>query len=102
MTTAGRVQIEGELEAKRCGSREQAATDAARPRKAQQDFLARGRVSLALALESGESYAMHEVLDAMKPWLDIARKAIAQVGDGGCTLRAMTYIERLIRKALEF
>jgi len=52
---------------------EQAAPDAARRRKAQQGFLARGRASLARAIESGEPYAANEVLDAMKSRLDIAQ-----------------------------
>jgi len=44
---------------------EQASIDAARRRKAQQEFVARGRASLARSLETGESYPANEVLDAM-------------------------------------
>jgi len=85
---AVREQIEGVLlEGETLShSVEQAATDAARRRKAQQDFVARGRASLALALESGESCAADEVLDAMKSRIDIARKVVEK-GSGGISRR---------------
>ena len=88
VTAAVREQIEGVLLEGETLSRfvEQAATDAARRRKAQQDFVARGRASLAHALESGESYAADDVLDAMKSRIDIARKA-AEKGRGGISKR---------------
>ncbi|WP_295987372.1 YlcI/YnfO family protein [uncultured Variovorax sp.] len=54
---------------------EQAAIEAARRRKAQQDFVARGRASLAHARETGELYAADEVLDAMQSRLEAARLA---------------------------
>lgn len=78
LTAAVREQIESVLLEGETLSHfvEQAAIDAARRRKAQQDFVARGRASLARALESGESYAADEVLDAMKSRIDIARKAV--------------------------
>ena len=45
---------------------EAAALDAARRRKAQQAFLARGRASLARAKASGQVRPLDEVLDAME------------------------------------
>lgn len=45
---------------------EMAAVQAARRRKAQEAFLARGRASLAQARRSGEFYAADEVLDSMR------------------------------------
>ncbi|WPG41252.1 YlcI/YnfO family protein [Variovorax sp. EBFNA2] len=88
VTAAVREQIEGVLLEGETLSHfvEQAATDAARRRKAQQDFVARGRASLAHALESGESYVADDVLDAMKSRIDIARKA-AEKGRGGISKR---------------
>ncbi|MDH6170865.1 hypothetical protein M2282_006045 [Variovorax boronicumulans] len=71
---------------------EQASIDAARRRKAQQDFVMRGRASLARALKTDESYAADEVLDAMKSRLDIARKAIGQ--ERGAVSRPMKYLTR--------
>lgn len=44
---------------------EAAALQAARQRKAQDEFLARGRASLAEARRSGEFYAAEPVLEAM-------------------------------------
>jgi ribosome-binding protein aMBF1 (putative translation factor) len=82
VTAAVRAEIEGVLLEGETLSHfvEQAATDAARRRKAQQDFVARGRASLARALESGEFYAADEVLEAMKSRLDTAREATGQSG----------------------
>ncbi len=49
---------------------ETATVLAARRRKAQQAFLARGRASLANAKEKGEFYPLHGVLDQMRARLD--------------------------------
>jgi len=88
VTVAVQEQIEGVLLEGETLSHfvEQAATDAARRRKAQKVFMARGRASLAHALESSESYAADEVIDAMKSRIDIARKA-AEKGRGGISKR---------------
>lgn len=45
---------------------EAAALQAARRRKAQQEFLARGRASLADAMRSAEFYPVEDVLDGMR------------------------------------
>ncbi len=45
---------------------EAAALQAARRRKAEQEFLARGRASLANARKSGEFYPVNGVLDEMQ------------------------------------
>lgn len=88
VTAAVREQIEGVLLEGETLSHfvEQASIDAARRRKAQQEFVARGRASLVRALETGESYAADEVLDAMKSRLDIARKAV-EPGRGSASTR---------------
>ena len=49
---------------------EAAALQAARQRKAQQEFLARGRTSLAAARRTGEFYAATDVIDQMRTRLD--------------------------------
>ena len=49
---------------------ETATVQAARRRKAQQAFLARGRASLANAKATGEFYPLHGVLDQMRARLD--------------------------------
>jgi len=54
---------------------EKAAIDAARIRKAQREFVDRGRSSLARARETGEVYSAHDALSAMKTRLDAARSA---------------------------
>ena len=58
---------------------EAATLQAARRRKAQQEFLARGRASLAQARKTGEFYPLDEVLDRMRVRLatrmDEARRA---------------------------
>ena len=58
---------------------EAATLQAARRRKAQQEFLARGRASLAQARKTGEFYPLDEVLDRMRARLvarmDEARRA---------------------------
>jgi Arc/MetJ-type ribon-helix-helix transcriptional regulator len=59
---------------------EAATVQAARRRKAQQEFLARGRASLAQARKTGEFYPLDEVLDRMRARLttrmDEARSAL--------------------------
>lgn len=45
---------------------ETAAVEAARRRRAQEQFLARGRASLAQARRTGEFYAADEVLEGMR------------------------------------
>ena len=45
---------------------EAAAVQAARRRKAQQAFLARGRASMARAKETGEFHPLHGALDQMR------------------------------------
>jgi len=84
---AVREQIEGVLLEGETLSHfvEQGATDAARRRKAQQDFVARGRASLARA---GEFYVADEVFAAMKSRIDIARKAVENGRGGGSKRRA--------------
>ena len=49
---------------------EAAAVQAARRRKAQQAFLARGRASMARAKETGEFHSLHGALDQMRERLD--------------------------------
>ena len=49
---------------------EKATLDAANRRKAQQEFIARGRASLAKARKTGELYAADDVLDAMRERLN--------------------------------
>ena len=49
---------------------EAATVQAARRRKAQQEFLARGRTSLAKARTADEFYPLHGVLDQMRARLD--------------------------------
>jgi len=56
---------------------EAATVQAARRRKAQQEFLARGRASLARAQASGEFYPLQGTLDHMRARLD-GRMADAQ------------------------
>jgi hypothetical protein len=58
---------------------EAATVQAARRRKAQQEFLARGRASLAKAKKTGELYPLDEVLDRMRARL-VARMDEAQRG----------------------
>ena len=54
---------------------EKATVDAANRRKAQQEFIARGRASLAKARKTGELYAADDVLQAMRDRLN-ARVAV--------------------------
>ena len=56
---------------------EQAAVQAAQRRKAQQEFVARGRASLARSREAGEFYGATDALDAMQKRL-AARMAVLQ------------------------
>lgn len=58
---------------------EKATLDAANRRKAQQEFIARGRASLSKARKTGELYAADEVLQAMRDRLD-ARVAALKRG----------------------
>ncbi len=60
---------------------EKATLDAASRRKARQEFIARGRASLAKARGTGELYAADEVLAAMRDWLDARVAALKD--DGG-------------------
>lgn len=55
-----------------------AALDAARRRKAQQEFLARGRASLARAKRSGEFYGVDQVLAEMQQRLQARMQAQRQ------------------------
>ncbi|MBN8511326.1 MAG: hypothetical protein J0L57_22280 [Burkholderiales bacterium] len=55
---------------------ETAAVQAARHRKAQAEFLARGRASLAEAKRSGEFYPADEVLDGMRGRLQSRMQAL--------------------------
>lgn len=61
-----------------------AAIQAARRRKAQQEFLARGRASLASAKRTGEFYAADEVLEDMRgrlqPRMQALRKSKSTAG----------------------
>lgn len=57
---------------------EAAVLQAARRRKADQDFLARGRASLDNARTTGEFYALRGVLDGMQARLDDRLKAHAR------------------------
>lgn len=55
---------------------ETAALQAARRRKAEQEFLARGRASLAKAKKTGEFYSVGPVLDEMQSRLDVRVRAL--------------------------
>ena len=59
---------------------EQAAIQAAQHRQVQQEFVARGRASLARARETGEYYSATEALEAMRGRLD-ARLAAHRQAD---------------------
>jgi len=74
-----REEIEGVLHEGESLSQfvEAAAVQAARRRKAQQEFVARGRSSLARAKATGEFYPLQGALDQMRAWLDV-RMAEAQ------------------------
>lgn len=61
---------------------EKAAVEAARRRKAQEAFLARGRASLAQAKHTGEFYAADEVLEGMRERLQ-ARTNVLRKGGAG-------------------
>ncbi len=54
---------------------ETAALEAARRRKAQEEFLARGRASLAKARRTGEFYDANQVLVAMQERLETRMRA---------------------------
>jgi hypothetical protein len=55
---------------------ETAAVQAARRRKAQEEFLARGRASLARAKRTGEFYAADKVLEDMRGRLQSRMQAL--------------------------
>jgi hypothetical protein len=55
---------------------EKAAVEAARARKSQEEFLARGRASLARAQRDGEFYAASEVLGGMRSRLEARMEAL--------------------------
>jgi hypothetical protein len=55
---------------------EAAAIQAARQRKAQDEFLARGRASLAKAKRTGEFYPVDEALDGMRGRLQSRMQAL--------------------------
>jgi hypothetical protein len=55
---------------------EAAVLQAARRRKADQEFLARGRASVAKAKASGEFYPLGAVLDEMRTRLDARMKEV--------------------------
>ena len=59
---------------------EQAAVQSAQRRKVQQEFVARGRASLARARETGEYYSAKDALEAMSGRLD-ARLAAHRQAD---------------------
>lgn len=79
-----REEIEGVLHEGESLSQfvEAAAVQAARRRKAQQEFVARGRASLARAKASGEFYPLQGALDQMRARLD-ARVAELQPAKRG-------------------
>lgn len=54
---------------------ETATVQAARRRRAQEEFLARGRASLAKAKRTGEFYAVDQVLQGMQERLDARMRA---------------------------
>lgn len=72
VTPSVRAQIESVLQEGETLSQfvEQATVQAAQRRKSQQEFVARGRASLARAQERGEYYAASQELAAMKERLD--------------------------------
>ncbi len=69
---------------------ETAAIEAARRRKAQEAFLARGRASLAKARRTGEFYAAAKVLEDMRERLESRMQALrkGQSAAGTTALRA--------------
>jgi hypothetical protein len=83
-----REEIEGVLHEGESLSQfvEAAAAQAARWRMAQQEFVARGRASLARAKASGELYPLQGSLDQMRAPLDV-RMAEAQRSKRGKTAK---------------
>lgn len=61
---------------------EASALQAARRRKADQAFLARGRASLAEARKTGEFYPLSEVLDELRARIDRRMKAHGRTQPG--------------------
>lgn len=66
---------------------EQAAVEAAERRKVQQDFIARGRASLARARKTGEYYSAADALAALQKRLDARLAALGQ-RDGSAARRS--------------
>lgn len=64
---------------------ETAAVQAARRRKAQEEFLARGRASLARAKLSGEFYPADQVLEDMRGRLRARMQALGKGKSNGTT-----------------
>ena len=59
---------------------ETAALEAARARKSRQEFLARGRASLAQAQRDGEFYAASDVLGGMRSRLEARMASVKRSG----------------------
>jgi hypothetical protein len=78
VTPAARAHIESVLHEGESLSQfvEKATLDAANRRKAQQEFIARGRASLANARKTGELYAAGDVLHAMRDRLNVRVAAL--------------------------
>lgn len=85
-----REQIEGVLLAGETLSNfvERAAIEAAQRRKAQQEFVARGRASLIRARETGEYYGANDVLEAMQVRLDARVAAVHRKRGSASTRRS--------------
>jgi hypothetical protein len=66
---------------------ETAAVQAARRRKAQQEFLARGRASLVKAKRTGEFYAADKVLEDMRGRLQSRMQALRKSNSTAGTKR---------------
>jgi Arc/MetJ-type ribon-helix-helix transcriptional regulator len=64
---------------------EASVLQAARHRKAQQAFLARGRSSLARARKSGEFHALQGVMDGMQARLEDRMRALSKPADKSAT-----------------
>ena len=66
---------------------ESSALEAARRRRAQAEFLARGRASLAEAKRTGEFYAAGEVLDGMRNRLESKMQSLRKGKGASSTKR---------------
>jgi len=82
VTPSVRQQIESVLHEGETLSQfvEQAAVEAARRRSAQQEFVTRGRASLARARKTGEYYDAADALKAMQERLDARMAALRRPG----------------------